>query len=79
MYLCYYYYTSWFYREDLLGSSDSLLESDKTATDKLHKQATSSSFGSDDESSNDDQVCGMYTSLWESASLSLEVCEESPT
>jgi hypothetical protein len=45
-----------FYRENLLGSSESLLESDRTATDKLHKQATSSSFGSDEESSNDDQV-----------------------
>ncbi len=43
----------------MLGSSESLLESDRTATDKLHKQATSSSFGSDEESSNDDQVSGV--------------------
>lgn len=31
------------------------------ATDKLHKQATGSSFGSEDESSNEDQVCNTCT------------------
>lgn len=67
---------SWFYRENLLGSSESLLESDKTAAEKLHKQATSSSFGSDDESSNDDQVCGMYTNYGNQLCVSVE---NSPT
>ena len=39
-----------------MESGDSF-ESKATAADKLSRQATSSSFGSDDDSSNEDQVC----------------------
>ena len=47
-------------RENLLGSSDNVLESAGAcggpAANKLHQQATASSFGSDEDSSNEDQV-----------------------
>ena len=49
-----------------MESGDSF-ESKATAADKLSRQATSSSFGSDDDSSNEDQVClyvCMYVIVW---------------
>ena len=56
-----------FYRENLLGSSDNLLESGGPAADKLHRQATASSFGSDEDSSNEDQVYNVMVCMWGSA------------